>query len=61
MASGEWAGVTFGRTMLMQATVLEKYLQLFIFPVGQTIRHVVPVPEPDFAPDRKSTRLNSSH
>ncbi|HSG08882.1 MAG TPA: hypothetical protein VLA36_11035 [Longimicrobiales bacterium] len=48
-AAGSWEGVTFGRTMVMQITVVERYLQLLVFPVGQSIRHVIPIPEPEVA------------
>ncbi|MBW2541033.1 MAG: glycosyltransferase family 39 protein [Deltaproteobacteria bacterium] len=45
-----YAGVTFLRTMLMQATVVARYLGLILVPVNQSIRHDVPVPESAFDP-----------
>ena len=44
-ALGEYKGVTLPRTMLMQATVLARYLLFAVFPFGLSIRHTVPVPE----------------
>lgn len=41
---GEYAGGTFLRTMLMQAKVVGKYLQLIFFPVGQSARHTTSIP-----------------
>jgi hypothetical protein len=45
LASGEWMGVTFTRTMLMQAAVVAKYLRLLLIPVRQSVRHEVGIPE----------------
>lgn len=45
LAPGEYAGVTFVRTMAMQMTVLARYLQLTVLPFGLSVRHVIPVPE----------------
>jgi len=45
-----YAGVTFLHTMLMQATVVARYLGLILLPLGQSIRHDVPVPESMFDP-----------
>jgi len=50
LGAGEWMGVTFTRTMLMQATVLVDYLRLLVLPVGQSVRHDVPIPESYLAP-----------
>jgi hypothetical protein len=50
LAPGEYPGVTLLRTMAMQLVVLARYLQLIILPIGQSIRHVVPVPESYFEP-----------
>jgi hypothetical protein len=45
-----YAGVTFLRTMLMQATVVTRYLGLILMPLGQSVRHDVSVPESVFDP-----------
>lgn len=45
-----YAGVTFLNTMLMQSTVVVRYLGLILMPLGQSIRHEVPVPESIFDP-----------
>ena len=45
-----YAGVTFLHTILMQATVVARYLGLILMPLGQSIRHDVPVPESMFDP-----------
>jgi hypothetical protein len=42
--AGKWEGITFGRTMLMQADVVARYLRLVAFPVGLSARHAIPVP-----------------
>jgi hypothetical protein len=54
LAAGEWTGVTFARTMLMQATVLVDYLRLLVFPVGQSVRHEVAIPESYLHPEALS-------
>jgi protein O-mannosyl-transferase len=43
--AAEREGVTFARAMAMQATVVARYLQLLVAPVGLSARHVVPIPE----------------
>ena len=48
--NASYAGVTFLNTMLMQATVVMRYLGLILMPLGQSIRHDVPVPESMFDP-----------
>jgi tetratricopeptide (TPR) repeat protein len=49
LGAGEWEGGTFGRTMLMQADVLIRYLRLLVLPTGQSIRHCVEIPETTLA------------
>ncbi|RMD85604.1 MAG: hypothetical protein D6815_01505, partial [Candidatus Dadabacteria bacterium] len=41
----EWPGGNPWRTWLMQCYVIVRYVQLVLFPAGQSIRHVVPIPE----------------
>jgi hypothetical protein len=45
LGGGQYEGVTFLRTMLMQITVVTKYIQLIVLPVGLSVRHTVPIPE----------------
>lgn len=41
----DWPGGNPGRTWLMQAHGTVKYLQLIALPVGQSIRHSLPIPD----------------
>lgn len=49
--SAEWPGGTLGRTLAMQAVVVARYLRLVFVPVGQSVRHVVEIPESFLAPE----------
>jgi protein O-mannosyl-transferase len=48
--AGSREGVTFGRTLWMQADVLARYLRLVAWPEGLSVRHSIPVPLSFFEP-----------
>jgi hypothetical protein len=48
--AGSPDGITFGRTMWMQADVLARYLRLTAAPIGLSVRHSIPVPLSFFEP-----------
>lgn len=55
--SADWPGGTFGRTLAMQGVVLVRYLRLVFVPVGQTVRHVVEIPESFLSPEVVASAL----
>ncbi|MGB8932865.1 MAG: hypothetical protein WCC48_16595 [Anaeromyxobacteraceae bacterium] len=48
--AGRYEGLTFARTMWMQADVLARYLRFLVAPAGLSVRHAIRIPSSFFEP-----------